>query len=172
MTKKYHSWLSMNFLPKPGSKQPGKWKWIMIRKGRKQMLARLLVSRVLGSDEFARLNTVVFSIPAPAVPPLRPAAGSSTSSPPQSTVPFSGSGHRLGTSPVASPSPSINPPTGTVASTPQLSARPNPAPPPRTAFSEESISTLMALGASREEALQALQAAGGNVDIAGALLFQ
>lgn len=38
-------------------------------------------------------------------------------------------------------------------------------------FSERDIATLVGLGVSREVAIQTLQAAGGNVDIAASLLF-
>lgn len=38
-------------------------------------------------------------------------------------------------------------------------------------FPESSIKTLMDLGATREEAVRTLQAAGGNVDYAASLLF-
>lgn len=40
-----------------------------------------------------------------------------------------------------------------------------------SAFSERDIATLVGLGVSREVAIQTLQAAGGNVDIAASLLF-
>ncbi|KAJ3337833.1 DNA damage-inducible protein 1 [Gonapodya sp. JEL0774] len=108
--------------------------------------------------------------PALAVPPARPTvAGPSNPSPSPAPTAFSGTGNRLG----AAPNPV---PHATTASTPvpapALPARPSPPLPARPPFSEENISTLMALGASRDEALQALQAAGGNVDVAGALLFQ
>lgn len=41
-----------------------------------------------------------------------------------------------------------------------------------SAFSPESINTLVALGVSRDEAVNALQACGGNVEYAAGLLFQ
>jgi DNA damage-inducible protein 1 len=46
----------------------------------------------------------------------------------------------------------------------------NPAPP--NAHPEEAVATLMGLGASREQAIQLLSAAGGNIDVAASLLFQ
>jgi DNA damage-inducible protein 1 len=58
------------------------------------------------------------------------------------------------------------------ASTPAPSA---PAPPQAQAqasFSPEAIGQLVALGFSREEAINALQACGGNVEYAAGLLFQ
>jgi DNA damage-inducible protein 1 len=38
-------------------------------------------------------------------------------------------------------------------------------------YPESSIEMLMALGATREEAIRSLDASGGNVDVAGSLLF-
>lgn len=66
---------------------------------------------------------------------------------------FPGSGRPLGTTPGGTPAP-----------------RSNPAPP--NAHSEEAVATLMGLGASREQAIQLLSAAGGNIDVAASLLFQ
>lgn len=40
-----------------------------------------------------------------------------------------------------------------------------------SSFSESSISTLMGLGVTREEAIRALEASGGNVDFAASILF-
>lgn len=40
-----------------------------------------------------------------------------------------------------------------------------------SAFSESSISTLMGLGVTREEAIRALEASGGNIDVAASFLF-
>jgi len=42
----------------------------------------------------------------------------------------------------------------------------------RTGFSEESILTIMGLGASREQAIEALRNVNGNVDLAASLLFE
>jgi len=42
----------------------------------------------------------------------------------------------------------------------------------RAEFSEESISTIMGLGASREQAIEALRNVNGNVDLAASLLFE
>jgi len=77
------------------------------------------------------------------------------SNPPQSN-PFPGSGARLGQSSTAPPP-----------------ARPVPPAASRNTggFSESSIRTLMDLGASREEAIRVLEAAGGNVDYAASMLF-
>lgn len=47
-----------------------------------------------------------------------------------------------------------------------------PAAPPRPAFPREHIEQLMALGASEQRALQALEATGGNVEYAASLIFQ
>jgi len=50
-------------------------------------------------------------------------------------------------------------------------AKPAPAPPAAPAFPEDVVQSLMALGVSREQAVAALQAAGGNPDLAAGLLF-
>ncbi|KAL5508159.1 DDI1 [Sanghuangporus vaninii] len=78
-----------------------------------------------------------------------PSPGPSTANPRQQHFP--GSGQTLGSSPA--------------------SARPTPG---RTTSShpESSIQTLMGLGATREDAIQALDAMGGNVDYAASMLFQ
>ncbi|GBE79827.1 DNA damage-inducible protein [Sparassis crispa] len=46
-----------------------------------------------------------------------------------------------------------------------------PVPQTQSTHSEEAISTLMSLGASREMAISSLDAAGGNLDVAASLLF-
>jgi DNA damage-inducible protein 1 len=55
------------------------------------------------------------------------------------------------------------------------SAAPNPgfppAPPPGSQFPEEHIQQLMALGATKERAIRALQQTGGNVEYAAAAIF-
>ncbi len=43
---------------------------------------------------------------------------------------------------------------------------------PAIAHSEEAVAALINLGASREQAIQLLSAAGGNLDVAASLLFQ
>lgn len=54
----------------------------------------------------------------------------------------------------------------------QTQARTTPQPQPAAQqFSEEHISTLMSFGASRQQAIQALSAAGGNIDVAASFLF-
>jgi DNA damage-inducible protein 1 len=90
--------------------------------------------------------------PGPDVPPAAEAVGSGSSasqSPQRPSQPsFPGSGNTLGSPPA---SRSAN----------QGGSR----------YSESSIQTLMNLGVSREEAARLLDAAGGNVDYAAALLF-
>lgn len=49
---------------------------------------------------------------------------------------------------------------------------PASAAPPRPAFPREHIEQLMALGASEQRAIQALEATGGNVEYAASLIFQ
>lgn len=70
---------------------------------------------------------------------------------PQQQQQFPGSGHTLGSTPARNP-PSAAPPT--------------------SRYPEENIQTLMNLGATREAAIQALDAMGGNVDYAASMLFQ
>jgi DNA damage-inducible protein 1 len=73
-----------------------------------------------------------------------------------SSVPsFPGSGRTIGSSPATGARPSSH-----QASSPQSSRH-----------SEVSIKTLMDLGASREQAISLLEAAGGNVDVAASLMF-
>lgn len=55
----------------------------------------------------------------------------------------------------------------TLGSAPGVSQQPQPS----SRWPEAAIQTLMGLGASREIAIQSLDAAGGNVDIAASLLF-
>lgn len=69
----------------------------------------------------------------------------------QQQQPFPGSGHTLGSAPARNPSAAA---------------------PPASRYPEESIQTLMNLGATREAAIQALDAMGGNVDYAASMLFQ
>jgi DNA damage-inducible protein 1 len=53
-----------------------------------------------------------------------------------------------------------------------LAPRQVAAPPPRDTFPQESIDQLVALGFTKQEAINALQACGGNVEYAAGLLFQ
>lgn len=69
--------------------------------------------------------------------------------------------------PSNSPAPQSSTPTPAPA-TPQVAAAPSPQP----SFPAASIDQLVALGFSREEAVNALAACGGNVEYAAALLFQ
>ncbi|KAG9030357.1 DNA damage-inducible protein 1 [Tulasnella sp. JGI-2019a] len=85
-----------------------------------------------------------------------PGAGPSSSAPPQ--IHFPGTGHALGSNPRNTPQPSQP-------QQPQAPARNN------GGFSEEHIATLESLGATREMAIQYLQAAGGNLDVAASMLF-
>ncbi|KAI9513366.1 hypothetical protein F5148DRAFT_296376 [Russula earlei] len=72
----------------------------------------------------------------------------------QETPVPSGSGQTLGSS------------TAGLSSQPHISRSPSDSQHP-----ESAIRTLMDLGASREQAIGSLDAAGGNVDVAAALLF-
>lgn len=91
----------------------------------------------------------------PEDPPSSNPSGSSN--PAQATAggsgSFPGSGQTLGSAPESTP--------------PVQQAGSNPT----SRFSEASITTLMGLGVSREEAIRALEAAGGNVDVAASFLF-
>ena len=80
------------------------------------------------------------------------AGASSSQSQPQRQH-FPGSGNRLGSSPAAA--------------TPAVGAAQS-----RSSHPEDSISTLMSLGATRQAAVEALDAMNGNVDYAASMLFQ
>ena len=80
-------------------------------------------------------------------PPVGPPASSSTQ-PPSS---FPGSGRTLGGAPAAG------------------AARPSSNPGSR--YPESTIKILMDLGSTREQAVNVLDAAGGNVDVAASMLF-
>jgi len=82
-----------------------------------------------------------------------PGAGpSAPARPPAGTQPsFPGSGHALGTAP--------------------RSAVPSPAPVQASRYPEHDIQTLINLGATREVAIRALDAVGGNVEYAASVLF-
>ncbi len=77
----------------------------------------------------------------------------------------------------ATPTPGA-PQAAAAAAAPQQAAAPAPstqqprAPPAGPSFSREHIEQLMALGASEQRAIQALEAAGGNVEYAAGLIFQ
>lgn len=90
--------------------------------------------------------------PGAGAPGMSTVAGPGPSSGQAQPTHFPGSGHALGSAPAAS----------------------RPAPGARQASShpESSIQTLMGLGATREAAIQALDAMGGNVDYAASMLFQ
>ncbi|KAJ9131564.1 Aspartyl protease [Pleurostoma richardsiae] len=70
----------------------------------------------------------------------------------------------------ADPGPSSSQRQAPVSSTP--APAPNPHNPQRPTFSEEAIDQLVQLGFSREAAINALQATGGNIEYAAGLLFQ
>lgn len=90
------------------------------------------------------------------------AAAAASGSSAQGAAPFPGSGHTLG----AAPAPVVAGRGGP--------ARPSSQPPRPAAssFPEDHINMLMGLGATRERAIHALEAAAGNLDIAASLLFQ
>ena len=75
------------------------------------------------------------------------------------------SGQRSGA--VTAPSGSGSAPAGQSAA-----PRAPPSAPPRPSFPREHIEQLMALGASEQRAIQALEATGGNVEYAASLIFQ
>jgi DNA damage-inducible protein 1 len=107
--------------------------------------------------EGSKSQTPSASTPAPNT---EPASSSSTPAPPQQ---FPGAGNTLGSAPASNPNP--NP------GIPRPAPRQQP-PPAHSSFPEEHITTLQGFGATREQAIQLLQAAGGNLDVAAALLFQ
>jgi DNA damage-inducible protein 1 len=73
---------------------------------------------------------------------------------------FPGQGHALGAAPR----------TQAERSQPQ-SQQPQPQQPPASRYPESTIRVLMDLGATRGQAIQYLDAAGGNVDVAASFLF-
>ena len=87
----------------------------------------------------------------------QPGPGQSSGSAPRSQFP--GSGAALGGRPASAPAAQPSATAGRTAA------------PPASRYSEESIRLLMDLGATREVAIQSLEAAGGNVDVAASLLF-
>jgi len=66
------------------------------------------------------------------------------------------------------PAPSQQPPAAAPQAGPAAPAR---APPPASRFPRGDIDQLMALGASEQKAIQALEATGGNVEYAASLIF-
>ncbi|KAJ1308372.1 hypothetical protein OPQ81_004079 [Rhizoctonia solani] len=103
--------------------------------------------------ESSKSQTPSTSTPAPET---QQASSSNTSAPAQR---FPGAGATLGAAPGSAP-------TGT------HNTRPTGAAAQPVSFPEEHIATLQGFGVTREQAIQLLQAAGGNLDVAGALLFQ
>ena len=92
----------------------------------------------------------------------QPQASTSTSaaSPPQQNFP--GSGHRLGNTPqLPTPQPPTTPATGT----------PGGGGPSQARFPESDIQLMVDMGLPREEAIRALEVAGGSVDLALSMLF-
>lgn len=69
-----------------------------------------------------------------------------------------------GAAPAQARGPPPGPPAGPSAAAPSA--------PPRRTFPREHIEQLMALGASEQRAVQALEATGGNVEYAASLIFQ
>jgi DNA damage-inducible protein 1 len=92
--------------------------------------------------------------------PPQPQASTSTSAapPPQG---FPGSGQRLG-GPSQLPTP--QPRTPAIATS-------GDGGPPQAQYPERDIQMIVDMGLSREEAIRALEAAGGSVDVAASLLF-
>ncbi|KAF8760084.1 Aspartyl protease [Rhizoctonia solani] len=107
--------------------------------------------------EGSKSQTPSTSTPAPGT---QPASSSATPAPAQR---FPGSGSTLGSAPASNPTPNPGPP--------RPSSRQQP-PAAQASFPEDQILTLQGFGATREQAIQLLQAAGGNLDVAAALLFQ
>lgn len=85
---------------------------------------------------------------------------------------FKGSGQTLGAASSsgsgAIPQPSVQP-TPAATQPPSSVARPQP---PTSSYPNEAIDQLQSLGFSRQEAIAALDATGGNVEYAAGLLFQ
>ncbi|KAG8765524.1 DNA damage-inducible protein 1 [Ceratobasidium sp. 428] len=108
-----------------------------------------------GANSNPDANASTSSAPGAASAPS--AAPSSQTSRPASGFP--GSGNTLGSAPASGPA--------TQPRRPQSQSQPQ-----RPQFPETDIETLCGLGATREQAIQLLQASGGNMDIAASLLFQ
>ncbi|CAJ0549570.1 Ff.00g031830.m01.CDS01 [Fusarium sp. VM40] len=76
----------------------------------------------------------------------------------------------------SAPAPSAPAPSAPAPSAPAPAAAPHAAPQaqpsaPRTDISPQAIESLVSMGATREQAIQALQAADGNPDVAASLIF-
>ncbi|CAE6487612.1 unnamed protein product [Rhizoctonia solani] len=89
----------------------------------------------------------------------QPASTSATPAPAQR---FPGAGSTIGSAPAPAPALSSNPGPPVPRSAAQS----------RPSFPEQDIATLQGFGATRDQAIQLLQAARGNLDVAAALLFQ
>lgn len=72
--------------------------------------------------------------------------------------------------PATQPAMSVSAAGSSIAAQPQR--QPQPQQPAAPSFSQESVDQLVALGFSREEAINALHACDGNVEFAAGLLFQ
>ena len=92
-------------------------------------------------------------------------SGSNDATSPAPNAHFPGSGNTIGAVPTSQP-----PPVPTPQSTSQSNVRQQPQ---RSSggFPEKDVAMLMDLGATRETAISALQAAGGNVDLAAGFIF-
>lgn len=88
--------------------------------------------------------------------PPRPATQPASSS--RTPAQFPGGGNTLGAPPSAGPG--------------RTPARPPAPPQAQPSFPEESLQALMGFGATREQAIQLLQASGGDLNVAASLLFQ
>lgn len=96
------------------------------------------------------------AITGPAAQQAAEQAGPSTPQPQSQSQGFQSQGRTLGSAPSSSPAPQ----------------QPQQATSPQQAISAQAVETIMALGFSREEAMGALHAVGGNIEMAAALLFQ
>ena len=95
---------------------------------------------------------------------VRPAVGSSSAPAGSSSSNFQGKGQAIGAASNASQQG---------AQIPLLTSQaPNPTPPQQQDYPQASIDQLQSLGFSREEAIAALNATGGNIEYAAGLLFQ
>ncbi|KAG8715849.1 DNA damage-inducible protein 1 [Ceratobasidium sp. 423] len=111
-------------------------------------------------DTSADLENSKSQTPATSTPAgTQPGSSSATPAPAQR---FPGAGNTLGSTPAAAPSPNPGPPRPAV----------QPRRPVAPSFPEEHITTLQGFGVTREQAIELLQAAQGNLDVAAALLFQ
>lgn len=109
--------------------------------------------------EDARVEEV---IQGEALPPGEGVASQSGAQSVSQTGKFPGSGQALGANSASN--------SGNSGNSGSMSNNPRSAPPTRD-FPESDISSLMSLGVSRQEAMQALTAAGGNMEVAAAMLF-